>query len=111
MNITTFLLVVLLTFYLICLQDKVDNHDRDTDVGNEYCSHLNQNFLDLLESAIQDDFLKDDKLSDKDIEEVCIILSKINVYCLLQLIRIRCLFVFCGIGGLCFFSYARTRRF
>ena len=70
MNITTFLLAILLTFYLIYLQDKVDNHDSDTDIGNEYCSDLNQNFLDLLESAIQDEFLKDDKLSDKDVKEV-----------------------------------------
>ena len=73
MNITTFLLAILLTFYLIYLQDKVDNHDSDTDIGNEYCSDLNQNFLDLLESAIQDEFLKDDKLSDKDVKEVCTI--------------------------------------
>lgn len=73
MNITTFLLAILLTFYLIYLQDKVDNHDSDTDIGNEYCSNLNQNFLDLLESAIQDEFLKDDKLSDKDVKEVCTI--------------------------------------
>lgn len=110
MNITRYLLVVLLTFHLIYLQDKFDNHDKDTtDLGDEYCTNLNQNFVDLLESAIQDEFLKDDKLSEKDVEEVCTILTIIHVYCLLKLILSWSVFVFCVIGGLCFFGYARTR--
>ncbi|PWA72397.1 phospholipase-like, Aminotransferase-like mobile domain protein [Artemisia annua] len=57
-------------------KDKFDNHYKDTDLGDEYCTNLNQNFLDLLESAIQDEFLKDDKLSEKDVEEKdCVFLA------------------------------------
>lgn len=78
MNITRCLLSVFLTFYLIYLQDKFDNHYKDTDLGDEYCTNINQNFLELLESAIQDEFLKDEKLSDKDVEEVCTILTIID---------------------------------
>lgn len=54
----------------IYLQDKFDDDDKDANIANEHCPSLNHNFLDLFESEIQNEFLKDEKVSEKDVEEV-----------------------------------------
>ena len=53
--------------------------DKDAYIADEYCPNLNHNFLELFESEIQNEFLKDEKLSEKDVEEVFTILTIIHV--------------------------------
>ncbi|PWA97723.1 ulp1 protease family, C-terminal catalytic domain-containing protein [Artemisia annua] len=50
-------------------KDKFDNDDKDAYIADEYCPNLNHNFLNLFESEIQNEFLKDEKVSEKDVEE------------------------------------------
>ncbi|PWA61132.1 phospholipase-like, Aminotransferase-like mobile domain protein [Artemisia annua] len=50
-------------------KDKFDNEDKDAYIADEYCPNLNHNFLNLFETEIQKEFLKDEKLSEKDVEE------------------------------------------
>ncbi|PWA60004.1 phospholipase-like, Aminotransferase-like mobile domain protein [Artemisia annua] len=56
-------------------KDKFDNDDKDAYIADEYCPNLNHNFLDLFESEIQNEFLKDEKVSKKDVKEDCVYLA------------------------------------
>lgn len=35
------------------MQEKFDSDDKDNDLGDEYCTNLNDNFLTVFESPIQ----------------------------------------------------------
>ncbi|PWA64685.1 phospholipase-like protein [Artemisia annua] len=43
--------------------------EKDAYIADEYCPNLNHNFLDLFESEIQNVFIKDEKVSEKEFEE------------------------------------------
>ena len=58
----------------------MDSDDKDTDIGDEYCTNLNDNFLDLLETAIKNECLNDDKVSGKNAEEVCTMFSCLVIH-------------------------------
>ena len=70
------------------IQDNVDDDANDSNIAHDYCPSLNHNFLDLFESEIQNDFIKDEKVSENDVEEVIynpeyIMYYKVNINLLL----------------------------